>query len=235
LALDRIKAQLEGLIPNCSVEHKVESAKLIIRNQNGTIVKIEVNKINRGIYGEIANFDLCERAQSDFDAFCFMPIVPLSQLFGGKICAALDRQHPRDLFDVRKLLDTEGLTPGIKDASILTLLSSSRPLHELLAPNFLDQSNTLINQFQGMTEVDFSYDTFDQTRTELIETLNGSFTAEDKEFLMGFHRLQPNWEIHDLSRFPSIKWKLQNLNKFKNGNSEKHETMMLLLQEVLSV
>ena len=38
-----------------------------------------------------------------------MPCVPIHQLYGGKICAALDRQHPRDLFDVKKLLEDNGV------------------------------------------------------------------------------------------------------------------------------
>jgi predicted nucleotidyltransferase component of viral defense system len=29
-----------------------------------------------------------------------MPVVSFADLFAGKIVAALDRQHPRDLFDV---------------------------------------------------------------------------------------------------------------------------------------
>jgi hypothetical protein len=37
-----------------------------------------------------------------------------TDLYGGKLCAALDRQHPRDLFDVGLLLRNEGITPAIR-------------------------------------------------------------------------------------------------------------------------
>lgn len=46
---------------------------------------------------------LLDSAQEAFDTFVEVDMMTLGQLFGGKICAALDRQHPRDLFDVKYL------------------------------------------------------------------------------------------------------------------------------------
>lgn len=40
---------------------------------------------------------------------CLDEVVLLPDLYGDKLCAALDRQHPRDLFDVKLLLDQDGL------------------------------------------------------------------------------------------------------------------------------
>jgi hypothetical protein len=34
-------------------------------------------------------------------------------VYGGKLVAAMDRQHPRDLFDVVQLCAHEGITPSI--------------------------------------------------------------------------------------------------------------------------
>jgi len=43
-----------------------------------------------------------------------IPVVALEDLYGGKLVAALDRQHPRDLFDVMQLFLHEGITPDIR-------------------------------------------------------------------------------------------------------------------------
>ncbi|HED06714.1 MAG TPA: nucleotidyl transferase AbiEii/AbiGii toxin family protein [Ignavibacteria bacterium] len=83
------------------------------------IVKVEVNTINRGINGVPVLRPLCHKAQEIFDSFCEIQVVPDAQLFGGKIVAALDRQHPRDLFDIKKL---GGIRKKRKVSSILSEL-----------------------------------------------------------------------------------------------------------------
>ena len=59
----------------------------------------------------------------------------LAELYGGKLCAALDRQHPRDLFDVHGLFQAEGITDEIRRAFVIFLASHDRPMSELLNPN----------------------------------------------------------------------------------------------------
>tara|TARA_R110002020_G_scaffold150915_5_gene327806 strand:- start:2875 stop:3201 length:327 start_codon:yes stop_codon:yes gene_type:complete len=100
---------------------------------------------------------LCDKTQEEFNAFCATSVVPLGQFYGGKICAALDRQHPRDLFDIKYLLENEGFTEEIKKGFLMFLLCSKRPLHEILNPNFIDQRQTVINQFEGMSTEFFNY------------------------------------------------------------------------------
>ena len=78
-------------------------------NLKGVQIKIEGNTINRGVIGNVENRRLCTRAQEKFDQFFEMKTVPKNQLFGGKIIAALDRQHPRDIFDTMRFLDKESL------------------------------------------------------------------------------------------------------------------------------
>jgi len=58
---------------------------------------------------------------------------PLRSLCG-KIVAALDRQHPRDLFDVRDLLANEGSTIPCARHSSSTCSATDRPMSEVLAP-----------------------------------------------------------------------------------------------------
>ena len=163
---------------------------------------------------------LCNQAQTEYDVFCSVLMVPIGQLYGGKICAALDRQHPRDIFDVKLLLEHDNLTPNIMKGFIYGLLSSDRPIHELLSPNLLDQRKLFETHFSGMTTVPFTYDDFEATRAELIEQVRAKLSSEDRDFLLGFNHLEADWSHYPFEDFPSVKWKLQNLKKLKEKNIE---------------
>ena len=230
--LDRIKTKLEKILPEATITLKGETLKLQITTVNAQI-KLEVNQINRGVMDDTVTLLLCEKAQEEFDAFCAIPMVPLGQLYGGKICAALDRQHPRDLFDVKYLLENEGFTEEIKKGFLLFLLSSNRPLHEMLHPNFIDQRETLVNQFAGMSSESFTYEDFEKNREEMVSIIHQNLTEKDKEFILSFGNGTPNWSICNFERFPAVQWKLQNLLKLKNGNPEKHESFVTSLKKVL--
>lgn len=232
-ALIRIKENVEKAIHTASIIHQSADSKLQISNQ-GAQIKIEVNSINRGILNTPEKRILSDRAQEEFDAFCEVPVVPFSQLYGGKICAALDRQHPRDIFDVKLLLENEGLTDEIKPGLILTILSSKRPIHELLNPNLLDQRAAMANQFEGMTAEPFPYDQYETTRQELIKAVQQILDDQDKQFLLSFSKGEPDWSIYDFDRFPSVQWKLQNLLRFKTDSPEKHQEQHHALLSQLS-
>ncbi|MCP3704943.1 MAG: nucleotidyl transferase AbiEii/AbiGii toxin family protein [Alteromonas sp.] len=193
-ALIRIKERIEGLRSSIRVQHKENVCKLQL-DEHGMMIKIEVNMVGRGLISGATKAPLCEAAQEQFDAFCAMPLVPLSQLYGGKICAALDRQHPRDLFDVKLLLDNEGFTDEIKRGLLFGLVSSNRPTFELLDPHLLDQRTAFENQFEGMSAIEFSYGDFEATRLQLIETVKASLNESDREFLLSLNGLEPDWSI----------------------------------------
>ncbi|MDO3386603.1 nucleotidyl transferase AbiEii/AbiGii toxin family protein [Gilvimarinus sp. SDUM040013] len=236
-ALLRIKERIEALRPSIWVQHKENVCKLQL-DERGVLIKIEVNMVGRGLLGEPNKVPLCEAAQEQFDAFCTMPLVPLAQLYGGKLCAALDRQHPRDLFDVKLFFENEGLdnkafTDEIKQGFILGLVSSNRPTHEMLVPNLQDQRAAFESQFQGMSEIEFSYDDYEATRLQLIDAGRGSLNEEDKTFLLSLNRLKPDWSIYDYQKFPSVKWKLLNLEKFKKSNPEAYAQQLNELEKIL--
>ena len=231
-ALFRIKKRIEQIIVNTQVQSKTEIGKLFIF-RDAVDVKIEVNLVVRGSISEPKYINLCPRAQKLYNAFVSMPIVPFGQLFGGKICAALDRQHPRDLFDIKTLLANEGITQDIKNGFLLCLLGSVRPMNELLKPNELDQRKSMENQFAGMSDQEFNYEDFEIARKILIDEIQKILTSEDKTFLIGFKNCEPDWSQHDLERFPSVQWKLANLRKLKDSNPEKHTILLTQLKELL--
>jgi hypothetical protein len=232
VALASIKEHIEGLRPSIRVQHKEQVCKLQV-SEVSTLIKIEVNMVSRGLLGEMAKAQLCEAAQEQFDAFCVMHIVPMAQLYGGKLCAALDRQHPRDLFDVKLLFENEGFTEEIKRGFIFGLVSSNRPTHELLAPHLLDQRLAFESQFTGMSATPFSYDDYEAIRLELISTVKVSLDDADREFLLSLNRLDPDWSIYGYQAFPSVKWKLLNLGKFKKDNPAAYQQQLAALEAVL--
>lgn len=160
-------------------------------------------------------------------------MVPLGQLYGGKLCAALDRQHPRDLFDVKLLLENEGLNQEVKDGLIYGLLSGSRPTHEMLAPNLIDQRMAFENQFEGMTAHAFTYADYQETRDLLHKLVLESLSESDRRFLIGFNRLEPDWSIYPYQDFPSVKWKMLNLEKFKRDVPASYEKQLNELEALL--
>jgi predicted nucleotidyltransferase component of viral defense system len=229
---DRIKAKFPAIRVTEPFENPGQ-AKLFCSRQNIQI-KIEVNTTMRGALGEPVLRMLSKKTQETFDRFAEMRIMPLGQLYGGKICAALDRQHPRDLFDVKYMLETYGFNDEIKCGFLLCLLSSDRPIHEMFAPMLIDQRDTMTNHFVGMTEEPFSYDQFEETRHALIKQVNTGLTASDRSFLIGFKEGTPRWDGYvEFEKFPALQWKLLNIKKLKETNPVKHGEQVAALKERL--
>ncbi len=230
-ALKRIRQNIETVVPNAKIIHKQDELKLQISKAQAQ-VKLEVNQAMRGTISPTKKMTLCETAQIEYDAFCEIAIVSIGQLYGGKICAALDRQHPRDLFDVKYLLENEGFANEIKKGFLFGLLSSKRPIHEMLAPNLLDQRLAMANQFDGMSEEPFTYEDFETTRSLLIQTIHENLTDSDKEFLLRFENATPDWSLYDFKDYPAVRWKLQNLQKLKETNPDKHSEQLKKLKSI---
>ena len=219
--LAAISLQLQRVVPELNI--RPVPNKLLCTVGRST-VKIEVNGIKRGIIGPTIEMPLCDKAQTEFGMYCKARIVPLEQLYGGKIAAALSRQHPRDLFDYN-YMDTDKIV-DLKRGFMFALLGSDKPFIESLSPNVINQHEELENQFRGMTDVPFTYENYERTREQLIKFVNEMLNEEDKTFLISFEEGSPQWEssaYNDFMEFPSVQWKLQNVNKLKIQNPAKHQ------------
>jgi predicted nucleotidyltransferase component of viral defense system len=232
--LENLKKQIGKRLPEVHFPdfHRALSELKLICATNDVMIKIEVNQINRGLIAEPVTMPLCNRAQEVFDRFCEVRTVSNGQLWGGKINAALDRQHPRDMFDMRNLLNNVGLTVEIKVGFIFFLLGGKRPFHELLNPQRIDQSAVFNSQFSGMADLSFSYRDYEETRERVISETNKSLTDNDKEFILSFAKGKPDWTDTDYSQFPAIRWKLFNINKLKESNPQKFLEQIRLLEKV---
>ena len=132
----------------------------------------------------------------------------------------MDRQHPRDLFDVLVLYNDKGLTPEIVDCFVAYLAGHNRPLHEVLMPRLHPLDATFDNQFYGMTRYEVSLETLEQTRTRLVQDLPRALTDQHRTFLLSLVQNQPRWDcmpFPHLQELPAIRWKLQNLATLKGA------------------
>lgn len=225
-----LKQMIEKTIPGIKVTHKANVWKLLCV-KDGTSVKIEVNGTKRGIIGAVEEKALCAKAQSEFNMGCTARIVSFAELYGGKISAALNRQHPRDLFDC-KYMPIDSIDQ-VKKGFMFCLLGSDKPIVESLQPNLIDQREALAGQFNGMSNIPFSYEDYEMTRMELIKNINNMLTKEDRVFLLSFEQGEPVWDkccAGDLSEYPSVKWKLMNILKLKESNPEKFNAGVEKLQ-----
>lgn len=238
--LDRIQNRILSAVPEISLTRvptgQGEDAKLNCQTKEAH-VKIEVNTITRGIIYPERLMEVKEIVQNEFKKFAAMYVVSHGELYGGKICAALDRQHPRDLFDIHLLLQNEGITEEIRLGFITFMLSHARPMNELLNPNEKDQQAAFDNQFKGMTAIPFTYKDFVATRKQLVIEVNKCLTKEDKEFLLSFKSGDPQWNlipIDNLQNLPAVRWKLENLLNLKIKDPVKHGYLQRRLEECLN-
>ena len=232
--LEEIATELRRVVPGIQVTNpnRIMGEYKLFCNLKGVQIKIEVNTINRGVIADVENRRLCKRAQEKFDQFFEMRTVPKNQLYGGKIIAALDRQHPRDIFDTMRLLDKESLDEEIIRGFLFCLLSSSKPMHEILAPVFKDQQSAMNTQFKGMTDVDFTYSVYELQRNRLLDALLKSLNGQHLHFLRSVAENKPDWIFGDWSNFPGISWKLKNLLELEKNNKSKFQEQIKALSRI---
>jgi predicted nucleotidyltransferase component of viral defense system len=177
-------------------------------------VKVEVNEVFRGTLLPLQQRPLSPATEKEFAQALTLPLLATAELYGSKLVAAMDRQHPRDLFDVLVLYNTIGLTPEIVDCFVAYLAGHNRPVHEVLAPRLQPLEATFANQFNGMTRDEVNLETLEQVRERLVQELPRSLTHQHRIFLRSLVKNQPLWDcmpFPHLQELPAIRWKLQNL------------------------
>lgn len=239
--LKRIKTNLEKNITGIKVQtvslNKGTDVKLNCQRNNAQI-KIEVNTIKRGNVFPTQLLQVADSVQNEFEKFAATQIVSMTELYVRKICAAIDRQHPRDIFDVKLLLENEGLTDDIWQGFKIGLISHYKPINELLSPILKDHRPAFNNQFSGMTSIPFTYEDYIYTREQLVKTIKEKLTEKYKKFLVSFEQGEPDWSLFPipvLKVLPAVNWKLLNIEKFKKENPKKHLQMIENLKATLDL
>lgn len=237
-ALKRIAAAIERGVPGAKVNASAPKGekgvtKLTVR-ANGAQIKIEVTPVVRGCVYEPEVRSVAARVEGEF-GFAEMLVVSFPDLYGGKIVAALDRQHPRDLFDVRDLLAKEGIDDKVRKAFIVYLLSHDRPMAEVLAPPRLDISAEYRRGFEGMIDEPVTRDELLKAREDLITAIVGKMPEQHKRFLISVKRGEPDWALLDLPGardLPAVQWKLENLAKL---SAEKRKQLLTKLNAAIKI
>ena len=196
--LEKISSRLEvnhnlNVRPSKHFDGKSE-IRLLVSNSR-TEIKIDTNYILRGRLFPTKSLPVCKKVQEEFGTIISVRCLSFADCYGGKICAALDRQHPRDLFDIKLLLEKEGLTEDIKDAFIFYLLSHNRPINEILNPNLVDISVTAFSEFQLMTREEIELNDLIGARSILIAEVMRLLNSNDRKFIMSFVRNKPDWNL----------------------------------------
>lgn len=209
--------------------------KLLVR-RDGIEVKIEVNTVIRGTVYPVRATGLSARARDVLLAELEVPVASLEDVYGGKLVAAMDRQHPRDLFDVMQLLAHEGITPGIRRAFVVYLASHNRPIHEVLFPSLRDIRQDYERGFVGMTEQPVALAELLAVREQMAQQLQRGLDADERRFLLSLATHQPDWaslDIPHLDQLPALRWKLQNLGQLQARIPKKFAEQHELLKQRL--
>jgi len=233
-AMKRIKTSALTDLRGARVTENVHDGAVLrlLVMAEGTQVKIEVSPVLRGVVHESFIAPVTEAVEEVF-GFAETNVVSFEDLFAGKLVAALDRQHPRDLFDVRGLLTHEGLSDELREAFIIYLLSHNRPMGKVLSGRVKDLANEYRNGFEGMTEEVIAIEELIKTQHEMIETLIGGMPDHHRAFLIGFELGEPDWSllrISHVAELPAIRWRQRNLDKL---NPDQRSDLVELLRASL--
>jgi predicted nucleotidyltransferase component of viral defense system len=203
-----------------------------------TQVKVEVNIIIRGTLYPVEIKSVSKSVQDTFKRDVAMQVVSYADVYGSKICAALDRQHPRDLFDMMIFFTDNEITRDIFNGFIFYLLSHNRPIAEVINPTLLDISDIYEKDFVGMSKENIRLDQLLDARTQLIQSLHQSFLPKDIEFLKSFKAGHPDWSLFDmpsLQNYPSIQWKLKNVQAMSPAKRQESLHKLSLLLDRLTI
>lgn len=214
-AMKRIEAGVLAEIPGAQIVQTVmEGAvvKLLVR-ADGVQVKIELSPVTRGTAFDPELHAVSPAVEESF-GFAEIAIVSFADLYAGKLVAALDRQHPRDLFDVKLLLANEGITDDLREAFIVYLIGHNRPMHEVLSGRVKDLASEYKHGFVGMTDEPVSIEELIEMQRAMITTIVGGMPERHRQFLIGFERGEADWsllQIPHTAELPAVLWRQQNL------------------------
>lgn len=208
-------------------------SKLFVQ-ADGVQIKIEVTPVLRGCVYEPGVRSVSPRVEEEL-GYAEMQVLSAADLYAGKIMAALDRQHPRDLFDARDLLANEGVSDDLRKSFVVYLVSHDGSMSEVLAPTRRDISEEFARGFDGMTDQPVTLEELVRTREDLIGEIVGNMPGEHRRFLVSVKEGEPDWNLLGLrgvEALPAVRWKLQNLAHLE---TEKRGALIARLRDVLGV
>lgn len=223
-ALERIASAIERQLKGIRVERIAAEEQVVklVAWRGPVRVKIEVSPVLRGCVRKPSVRGVSPTVEAQF-GYIEAPVVHVDDLYAGKLCAALDRQHPRDLFDVQLLLQQEGLTDALLEVFVVYLLSGDRSLADMVSPSLQPIAATFEGQFRGMTIVPVTVQELEETRTTMISLIQSRLTERQRQFLLSFKRGEPDWtllSVTGVADLPAVQWKLMNVRRMSAAKRE---------------
>jgi predicted nucleotidyltransferase component of viral defense system len=238
-SLLRISEQIKRSVPGTAIIpkkiHGTDVVRGLLVDREGVTIKIEPNLVLRGSVYPPEIKTLSKKAQDLFELSLQSRILSPYDLYAGKICAALDRQHPRDLFDVHLLLKGGGIKPEIRKAFIVYLVSHPRPMVEILSPQAKVLRDIFEKEFKGMVAEDIPVEALEMTRNDLVEILREDLTLDERRFIVSLKEGRPRWDLlalEGVENLPAVKWKLLNISRM---DPVKHQKAVRKLRDYLGV
>jgi len=232
--LRRMEARLSDIGLSCELVTNTEGNETKIFVQDRRIrIKVEINHVFRGTFCPVNLSSLKPAVEDEFNVELELPLLATEELYGSKLVAAMDRQHPRDLFDVLGLYNSSGLTAGVVDCFVGYLAGHNRPVHEVLFPSNSDINDAFNNEFLGMPHTPVTLEQLLEIRERLFYDLPRALSLSHRNFLLSLVRAEPDWELMPfahLREMPAIRWKLQNLEKLRSVNPMKFQEQSAKLQ-----
>jgi predicted nucleotidyltransferase component of viral defense system len=228
IGLEKMVTDIKAISSRFKITKQLTTDKSIVKklqvNFGTTSIKIEPNYIMRGSLYPIKEYRLSSKVEDEFNVFIDkIPLLVPDELYAGKICAALNRQHPRDLFDIKLLFESSGITDSIRQAFVIYLACNPRPIYELLAPNLIDIKNIFETDFLTMTNYEVRLEELTETRDKLIDLINKQLTTPEKEFLFSLKEGNPRYDLmpfNNLDKLPALQWKLLNIRKMDKAKAK---------------
>jgi predicted nucleotidyltransferase component of viral defense system len=238
VAMKRLGAAIRAGLRDARVNEVVNPAEGIVTKltvqRPGAQIKIEVTPVLRGCVFAPQTRGVSATVEDAF-GYAETQVVSFPDLYGGKIMAALDRQHPRDLFDVRDLLANEGITDELRQAFIVYLISHHRPMAEVLRSPQKDIAAAFAGEFAGMTTVDVPLEELIAARAALVNEIVGNMPEGHRQFLVRFKQGNPDWTllaVPGAADLPAVRWKQRNLDRL---TAEARARLVRELFEVLGL
>lgn len=202
-----------------------DDVRMVVR-RGDVEVKVEVNHVMRGTLRPVHPRRLVDAARRVLLADVTLPLLHDDEIYAGKLVAALDRQHPRDLFDVVQLFAHGGISAGMRRCFVAYLACHNRPIHEVLFTVEKDVTLAFEREFSGMTVQEIGLESLLEARTRLLHELPRSLDADERAFLHSLARAEPDYArlgFPNLADLPAMRWKVHHLRELRERDRRKFD------------
>jgi hypothetical protein len=133
------------------------------------------------------------------------------------------------------LFKNEEFPEKVRKAFIVYLISHSRPMIEILNPNWGDLRPVFEKEFQWMVWESVTVEELRSAGEKLVSRLQREMTQEEREFIVSVKEGKPEWSllgIPGIENLPGVQWKLQNIHRMTPA---KHQEALKKLRDCLGV